>query len=91
MSKTFKVAAAWYAHHTIPKQTSLREHSPKRKVSLEDVPVHLQQLVETIDKQWVATRSGNSRKADSMAKKRQRRKDRLLDKRVMQVQMSDIN
>ncbi|MFW9601289.1 MAG: hypothetical protein ACMV1B_03110 [Prevotella sp.] len=32
------------------------------------VSVHLQELVEIIDKEWVVTRSGNSRKADSMAK-----------------------
>jgi hypothetical protein len=91
MSKTFKTSAAWYAHHTIPKQTSLREHSHKRKVSQEDVPEHLREMVEIIDKNWVAIRSGNSRKADALGKKHLRRKDRLLDKQATHIQLSDIN
>ena len=91
MSKTFKTRATWYAHHTIPKQTSLREHSHKRKVSQEDVPEHLREMVEIIDKNWVAIRSGNSRKANALGKKHLRRKDRLLDKRATHIQLSDIN
>lgn len=91
MSKTFKTSAAWYAHHTAPKQTSLRERSHKRKVSQEDVPEHLREMAEIIDKNWVAIRSGNSRKADALDKKRLRRKDRILDKRAMCVQLSDIS
>lgn len=56
-----------------------------------EIPTHLQELVEIIDKNWVAIRSGNSRKADMLDKKHLCRKDRLLDKQAMRVQLSDIN
>ena len=90
MSKTFKTSAAWYAHHSVPNQTSLRELSHKRKVSQEDVPEHLREMVEIIDKNWVAIRSGNSRKADALDKKRLRRADRVMDKKALQTQLDDF-
>lgn len=90
MSKTFKTNAAWYAHYTVPNQTSSREYSHKRKVSQEAVPEHLQEMVEIIDKKWVAIRSGNSRKADALAKKRLRRTDRVMDKKLLRNQMNDL-
>lgn len=90
MSNTFKVKAAWYAHHTIPEENSVRKRSAKQKVCSKDVPPYLHDLVETIDQKWVATRSGNPRKAEASAKKRLRQADRVSDKRALQAQLRDI-